>query len=113
MPPTVRGWDDVEGADAKRAGLTGEAIQLGKAAVMLLPQHPEPLGVLALMLFCETRATARRDAQGRYVALLAQDTAPWDIARLQQAEALLFQASRFGELGPFQLEAAIQERRAQ
>lgn len=107
------GWNDVEGADSKTAGLTAEAIQLGEAVVQLLPKAAEPLGLLALMLFCEARARARRDADGRYVALSLQDTRTWDRSRIAAAEALLLRAAQCASIGPFQLEAAIQSAHCQ
>ncbi len=107
------GWNDVEGADSRIAGLTGEAIQLGEATVSLLPDEAEPLGLLALMLACEARAGARRDRQGRYVALSDQDTRVWDRSRIERAEALLRRGAALARLGPYQLEAAIQSAHCQ
>lgn len=107
------GWNDVEGADSLTAGLTREAIQLGEATVQLLPGEAEPLGLVALMLACEARAGARRDAAGRYVALSEQDTRAWDRGRIAQAEALLLAAATRAHLGPYQLEAAIQSAHCQ
>jgi RNA polymerase sigma-70 factor (ECF subfamily) len=107
------GWDDVEGTDPKRHELTAEAMQLGEALALLLPGEPEPLGLAALMLFCEARAPARRDAQGGYVPLREQDTTLWDMDRLQQAETLLRRAFALGNVGSYQLEAAIQSAHCQ
>lgn len=107
------GWDDVEGADHKTAGLTFEALQLGEAVVTLLPTHAEPIGLLALMLFCEARAGARRDAQGRYVPLSQQDTNRWELSWIARAEQLLLTSAGYHDLGPFQLEAAIQSAHCQ
>lgn len=102
------GWDDVEGADAARRGLTAEAIELARILCALLPREPEPRGLLALMLFCEARAGARRDTAGTYVPLQTQDTACWAHERIAQAESLLLATARDGTPGPYQLEAAIQ-----
>jgi RNA polymerase sigma-70 factor, ECF subfamily len=107
------GWDDVEGVDARNTGLTAEAIELGRAVVDALPEAPEPLALLALMLFCEARATARRDDAGEFVPLTAQDASRWDRGMIREAEALLARASAAGGLGPYQLEAAIQSVHAQ
>ncbi|WP_062478470.1 RNA polymerase sigma factor [Variovorax boronicumulans] len=110
------GWDDVDGADALPRGLTTEAIDLGRILCRLLPAEPEPLGLLALMLFCEARTTARRTEAGAYVPLDQQDITRWDHALLAEAEHHLRIASAMQSLGPYQLEAAIQsahcERRA-
>ena len=102
------GWDDVDGADALPRGLTAEAIALGRSRCALMPNDPAPLGLLALMLFCESRAAARRNEAGAYVPLDQQDMARWDPDLLAQAELCLRQASRMKVLGAYQLEAAIQ-----
>jgi len=107
------GWDDVDGTDAARRGLTAEAIALARILCALLPQEPEPQGLLALMLFCEARAAARRDATGGYVPLDRQDTSRWDRAAMAEAEALLHGAARRGVPGAFQLEGAIQSAHTQ
>jgi RNA polymerase sigma-70 factor (ECF subfamily) len=102
------GWDDVDGADAAQRGLTGEAIDLCRILCGLMPDEPEPLGLLALMLFCESRAAARRGAAGDYVPLDVQDTARWNHAMRAQAEELLHHAASLKSLGAYQMEAAIQ-----
>lgn len=102
------GWDDVDGADAAQRGLTGEAIDLCRILCGLMPDEPEPLGLLALMLFCESRAAARRGAAGDYVPLDVQDTARWNHAMRAQAEQALQHAAGMKSLGAYQMEAAIQ-----
>lgn len=102
------GWDGVDGGDAKQRGLTAEAIELARILCLLLPAEPEPLGLLALMLFCESRAGARRDEQGGYVPLAAQALARWDHGLRGQAEESLQRAAALQALGPYQIEAAIQ-----
>ncbi|MFH0130974.1 RNA polymerase sigma factor [Variovorax sp. VaC1] len=110
------GWEDVDGADALPRGLTAEAIDLGRILCHLMPDEPEPLGLLALMLFCESRTAARRSETGAYVPLDQQDITRWNHELLAQAEHHLRQASGMRSLGTYQLEAAIQsahcERRA-
>jgi RNA polymerase sigma-70 factor (ECF subfamily) len=110
------GWDDVDGADALPRGLTGEAIDLCRILCGLMPNEPEPLGLLALMLFCDARLAARRSDTGAYVPLDQQDITRWNHELLAEAEHHLRQASTLASLGPYQLEAAIQsahcERRA-
>jgi RNA polymerase sigma-70 factor (ECF subfamily) len=88
--------------------LVDESIWLGRLIAALLPQEPEALGLLALMLHAEARHAARRDAVGAYVPLAEQDTALWDAAMMDEAETLLHRASALGVVGRYQLEAAVQ-----
>ncbi|MEZ4253506.1 MAG: DUF6596 domain-containing protein [Polyangiales bacterium] len=103
------GWEE----PSRGVGLTQEAIFLGRLVVGLLPDEPEPKGLLALMLFCESRRDARRNALGRFVPLSAQDPARWTRDDIVEAEALLVDASRARRFGRFQCEAAIQSVHAQ
>lgn len=102
------GWDDVAGADARRKDLAVEALDLGRLLLRLLPAEPEALGLQALMLYCESRREARRDASGSYVPLSEQDVAHWSPAMIAEADRLLRAAESMNCLGRFQLEAAIQ-----
>ena len=102
------GWSDPAGTDASRRNLAEEALWLGGLLASLMPEQAEALGLLALMLFAQARRAARRDASGGYVPLDEQDTRCWDAAMLAQAEALLHRASAHGQVGRFQLEAAVQ-----
>jgi RNA polymerase sigma-70 factor (ECF subfamily) len=104
----AEGWIDPAGAEARRRNLGSEALWLGHLVVTLLPDEPEALGLLALMLFAEARRPARRDVKGDYVPLAEQDTALWDAALMNEAETLLLCASRMGVIGRYQLEAAVQ-----
>lgn len=110
------GWDDVDGADALPRGLTAEAIDLCRILCRLMPDEPEPLGLLALMLFREARLAAQRSDTGAYVPLDQQDITRWNHALLAEAEHHLRQAAILGSLGTYQLKATIQsahcERRA-
>jgi RNA polymerase sigma-70 factor (ECF subfamily) len=81
---------------------------LGRLVTSLLPDEPEALGLLALMLHAEARRAARRNAQGEYVPLAEQDPAAWDSQLIEEAETLLVRASTMGSIGRYQLEAAIQ-----
>ena len=108
-----RGWEDVAGAEGGRADLAQEAIWLGRLVTRLLPDEPEALGLLALMLHCEARREARRDARGEYVPLGSQDVARWAWSLIDEAERALHAAGRAGAAGRFQLEAAIQSAHAQ
>jgi len=107
------GWEDVAGADPRRRGLAEEAIWLGRLVTRLLPDEPEALGLLALMLHCEARRPARRDSGGAYVPLREQDVTQWSQPMLEEAERLLKTAARSKSPGRFQLEAAIQSAHAQ
>ncbi|HEX5067235.1 MAG TPA: DUF6596 domain-containing protein [Myxococcota bacterium] len=102
------GWSDPAGSEARRRNLAEEGIWLGRLVASLLPDEPEALGLLALMLYAEARRDARRDAQGEYVPLADQDPAAWDGAAIAEAEALLLRASAIGAIGRYQLEAAVQ-----
>jgi len=102
------GWPDPGGLDARWQGLLDEAVWLGRVVVELLPEEPECLGLLALMLYAGARRAARRSAEGDYVPLSKQDTTLWDAAAIDEAERLLQRASSPGRLGRFQLEAAVQ-----
>ncbi|MGE3832155.1 MAG: RNA polymerase sigma factor, partial [Parvibaculaceae bacterium] len=104
----AEGWSDSAGTDAHRRNLSDEGIWLARLIVSLLPHEPEALGLLALMLHAEARRPARRDAQGHYVPLDAQDTALWNAKLIDEAETLLLRASRMNVIGRYQLEAAIQ-----
>ena len=101
------GWEDVLGADAKRKGLAEEALWLGRLVVEMLPDDPEAMGLLSLMLHCEARRPARR-AEGGYVPLDQQDVALWDGPMIAEADRLLEAAGNFDRFGRFQCEAAIQ-----
>ena len=102
------GWEDVTGADPRRQGLTEEAIWLGRLVTRLLPGEPEAKGLLALMLHCEARRAARRDADGAYVPLHRQDVTLWSRAMIDEAETTLSAAAASTRPGRFQLEAAVQ-----
>jgi RNA polymerase sigma-70 factor (ECF subfamily) len=103
-----RGWEDVTGADPQPNGLADEAIWLARVLVRLLPEEPEPRGLLSLMLHCEARRGARRTADGHYVPITEQDVTLWDTRMMTEAEQELAQAATRRRIGRFQLEAAIQ-----
>jgi RNA polymerase sigma-70 factor (ECF subfamily) len=102
------GWADPAGADAARRDLTEEALFLARLVVALLPEEPEALGLLALLLHAEARRRARRSAEGEFVPLAEQDQRLWDHAQIAEAESLLHRASSLARIGRFQLEAAVQ-----
>jgi predicted RNA polymerase sigma factor len=102
------GWDDMAGVDQRGRDLAEEAIWLARVLLHLLPDEAEVRGLLALMLHCEARRSARRAPDGRYVPLSNQDTKQWSLPLIEEAERHLADAFRPGHLGRFQLEAAIQ-----
>jgi predicted RNA polymerase sigma factor len=102
------GWTDAAGMDVKRRDLTEEAMFLARLVAELLPDEPETLGLLALMLHAEARRRARRNVVGEYVPFAEQDPALWDSKMIFEAEALLRRASAFGSMGRYQLESALQ-----
>ena len=104
----TEGWTDPGGADVIRRDLTGEALFLARLVTELLPEEPEALGLLALMLHAEARRGARRQAYGEYVPLAEQDPALWNSRMMVEAEALLHRAGALGCIGRYQLEAALQ-----
>jgi RNA polymerase sigma-70 factor, ECF subfamily len=106
------GWLDPEGIDLRRRTLTDDAIGLARIVAALLPDEPEALGLLSLMLHAQARKHARRDARGEYVPLTEQDPVQWDAGLIEEAEVLLLRASRLPGSGRFQLEAAVQSAHA-
>jgi predicted RNA polymerase sigma factor len=104
----AEGWSDPVGSDTERRDLVGEALFLAQLLVELLPEEPEALGLLALMLYAQARRDARRDAAGEYVPLSAQDPETWNAPMIGAADGLLRRASAFHAIGRFQLEAALQ-----
>src|SRR6516165_916900 len=104
----AEGWSDPAGTEVRRRNLAEEGIWLGRLVASMLPDEPEALGLLALMLHAEARRGARRNARGEYVPLADQDPALWDTPLIEEAEALLFRASVMGAIGRYQLEAAVQ-----
>ena len=102
------GWDDMAGVDQPGRDLAEEAIWLARVLLRLLPEEAEVRGLLALMLHCEARRTARRGPDGRYIPLSTQDTKQWSLPLIEEAERHLAEAFRQGRSGRFQLEAAIQ-----
>jgi RNA polymerase sigma-70 factor (ECF subfamily) len=96
------------GDDAGGRALSEEAIWLGRVVVQSAPDDPEAKGLLALMLYADSRRAARRDAAGHYAPLALQDVSRWNWAEIDEAENWLRAASRLRRPGRFQIEAAIQ-----
>lgn len=108
----AEGWSDPAGTETRRRNLASEGIWLGRLVASLIPDEPETLGLLALMLFAEARRAARRSSEGDFVPLAEQDTALWDDALIDEAEALLRRAAAKKIIGRYQLEAAVQSAHA-
>jgi RNA polymerase sigma-70 factor (ECF subfamily) len=108
----AEGWSDPAGSDERRRNLADEGIWLGRLVASLLPDEPEALGLLSLMLHAQARRRARRDEQGEYVPLPEQDPERWDAALIDEADALLARASALPGAGRYQLEAAVQSAHA-
>jgi RNA polymerase sigma-70 factor, ECF subfamily len=101
------GYAASAGADLVRQGLCAEAIRLARAMAGLMPDEPEALGLLALMLLHDARRAARVDAAGDLVTLEDQDRSRWDRAEIDEGAGVLDAALRRARLGPYQLQAAI------
>jgi len=104
----AEGWTDPAGTETRRRNLATEGIWLGRLVASLMPEEPEAVGLLALMLFAEARRAARRSPEGDFVPLAEQDTALWDDTLIDEAETLLEGAAARGLIGRYQLEAAVQ-----
>jgi RNA polymerase sigma-70 factor (ECF subfamily) len=93
--------------------LRQEAIRLGRLIATLMPDEPEALGLVALLLLHDSRTAARYSPAGDVVLLDDQDRARWDRAEIAEAVGLLDRALRLGSPGPYQLQAAIAALHAQ
>jgi RNA polymerase sigma-70 factor (ECF subfamily) len=101
------GYAATSGPDHIRDELCDEAIRLGKILAVLMPDEPEALGLLALMLLQDSRREARLDPNGELVLLENQDRARWDRGRIDEGRRVLERAISLGRPGPYQLQAAI------
>ena len=101
------GYAATSGAGLVRANLSAEAIRLARALVYLMPEEPEALGLLSLMLLHVSRNSARVDGADEMVTLEEQDRALWDREAIAEGVRLLDAAMRLGAPGPYQLQAAI------
>ncbi len=101
------GYAATAGAELVRAGLCAEAVRLGRTLADLMPDEPEAVGLLALMLLHGSRRTARVDAEGDLVPLEHQDRSRWDQSAIEEGLTLLDRALRRRQAGPYQVQAAI------
>jgi RNA polymerase sigma-70 factor, ECF subfamily len=102
------GYTASSGDNLSRSDLSAEAIRLGRLLLGLMPEEPEVMGLVALMLFSESRRGARTSAGGDLVLLADQDRSRWDRALIIEGQALLRECLRRNQPGPYQVQAAIQ-----
>jgi RNA polymerase sigma-70 factor (ECF subfamily) len=96
------------GEELARADLCLEALRLARLLADLMPDEPEVLGLLALIVLSESRRPARTGRDGSLVLLADQDRALWDRRLIEEGQALVRRCLRRGEPGPYQVQAAIQ-----
>ena len=101
------GYTASSGHQLVRADLCAEAIRLGRLLLELMPDEPEVMGLLALMLLIDSRRAARTTSDGALVTLGEQDRARWDRQLIDEARALVRQCLRRNQPGPYQIQAAI------
>jgi RNA polymerase sigma-70 factor (ECF subfamily) len=103
----TEGHTATSGQRLVREDLCAEAIRLGRLLAELMPDEPEVIGLLALMLLTHARRAARVDAEGNLVLLADQDRARWDGGLIAEGQALVRRCLRRNQPGPYQLQAAI------
>jgi RNA polymerase sigma-70 factor (ECF subfamily) len=103
----TEGHRSTSGERLVREDLCAEAIRLGRLLARLMPDEPEVIGLLALMLLTESRRPARQIADGDPVLLTDQDRSRWDRALITEGQALVRGCLRRDRPGPYQVQAAI------
>ena len=101
------GYSATAGPDLLRPDLCAEGIRLARVLAGLMPDEPEVLGLLALMLLHDARRAARVDDAGEIVKLEQQDRSRWNAGEIDEGSALLETALNRGQPGAYQLQAAI------
>ncbi len=101
------GYSASSGDALVRRELCGEAIRLGRVLVELMPDEPEALGLLALVLLHDARREARVGADGELILLEDQDRSRWDRTKIGEGTTLIERALRMRRPGPYQVQAAI------
>jgi RNA polymerase sigma-70 factor (ECF subfamily) len=101
------GYAATAGDALVRRELCAEAIRLARTLCDLLPNEPENLGLLALMLLHDSRRDARVNALGELVPLEEQDRTTWHASQIREGMQLVEKSLRMGRVGPYQLQAAI------
>jgi RNA polymerase sigma-70 factor (ECF subfamily) len=102
------GYTASSGRALVRDDLCAEAIRLGRLLAGLMPDEPEAMGLLALMLLTDARRDARTTGQGELVLLADQDRTRWDRALIAEGQDLVRRCLRRDQPGPYQIQAAIQ-----
>jgi RNA polymerase sigma-70 factor (ECF subfamily) len=103
----TEGHTATSGQALTRTDLSTEAIRLGRTLAELMPDEPEAIGLLALMLLTESRQPARSDADATLVRLADQDRTLWDRTLIEEGHELVRACLRRNQPGPFQIQAAI------
>jgi RNA polymerase sigma-70 factor (ECF subfamily) len=101
------GYSASAGETLVRRELCAEAIRLARILTALMPDEPEALGLLALLLLHDARREARTSDAGEMVLLEDQDRSRWDHGKIDEGRAILDRALGAGRPGPFQVQAAI------
>ena len=101
------GYAATAGADLVRTELCAEALRLGKLLATLMPDEPEILGLVALMLFHDSRRGTRTGPEGELILLADQDRSRWDRREIEEGVRVLNGALRLRRPGRYQIEAAI------
>lgn len=101
------GYTATSGTDLVRADLCEEAVHLTRLLVELLPDEPEPQGLLALQLLTEARRPARTTVDGSLVRLADQDRSMWDARLVAEGQAIVRTCLHRNRPGPYQIQAAI------
>ena len=101
------GYSATTGDSLVRKDLSAEAIRLGRVLCQLLPNEPENLGLLALMLLQDSRRNARMNQRDEFVTLEEQDRSLWDQQEIEEGLRLIETALRLGRAGNYQIQAAI------
>jgi RNA polymerase sigma-70 factor (ECF subfamily) len=101
------GYTASSGERLVREDLCREAIRLGRLLAELMPDEPEVMGLLALMLLVESRRATRTTPEGDLVLLADQDRERWDRELIAEGQALVRRCLRRNQPGPYQVQAAI------
>jgi len=101
------GYASSSGPDLARTDLSGEAIRLARGVRASVPEDPEVAGLLALMVLTDARRPARTGADGELVPLAEQERTRWDRGLISEGVALITEALRQGQVGEYQVQAAI------